>query len=319
MKFTRRDLLRKTTETGLILGSVAVGGMSLYRFTRDYPNAGVLISASQLKPLVSREAEVRIVDVRGPEDYKNGHIPNAVNIWDREMNTWSRGIPRMRRGKGEMENLMGSAGVDNSTAVVIYGQEDNLWPSRLFWVLKYYGHSRVKILQGGIRDWKGQGEELAQKEPSFSSRKFSARPDPEKLATGKWLRDQLDDPRIKIIDCRSRAGYQGRESRARRSGHVPGALSIPSQEILVPDGRFRPYNDLKLIYQKAGLNKEDTVVTYSHTGVRAAQGYLGLRLMGFPNVRVYDGSWAEWGNLEGFSIEGSQKEKEQEEEGSLCW
>lgn len=319
MELTRRDLLRRTAQAGLILGSAAVGGIGIYRLARDYPNGDVLIGASELKPLVPRKAEVRIVDVRAPGDYQKGHITNSVNIWDREINTWSRGVPRMRRGKEEIESFMGSAGVDNSTTVVIYGGESNLWPSRLFWVLEYYGHSRVKVLQGGLRAWTEQGGELTQGEPIFPTREFSAKPRKEKLATGEWLKERINAPGIKVVDNRSRAEYQGKETRTRRSGHLPGALSIPWREILAPGGGFRPYNDLRLIYKKARLNKEDTIVSYSHTGVRAAGGYLGLRLMDYPYLKVYDGSWAEWGNLEGFPIEGSEEKRESEEEGSLCW
>lgn len=320
MKFTRREFIRKSAETGLVLGLGTSGGISLYQLVRDYPNSKILISSHELKVLTDQTDQVRTVDARGPVDYKKEHIKNAVNIWDREMNTWTKGVPRMKIEKDSAEKLMRSMGISNSTTVVIYGEAGNLWSARLFWIMEYYGHSRLKVLNGGIKNWKEQGGGLTQVVPSFSSRKFSARPDPHKLATGGWLKGQLDNHQVKIVDTRSKLEYQGIDIRARKGGHIPGALHIPWQGTIASDGTFQSYNHLRLIYQQAGLKKGDTIVTYSQTGVQAAHGYFALRLMGYPDVRVYDGSWAEWGNLEGFPIKGGREEQRPPQEGgSLCW
>ncbi len=305
-------------ELGLAVGLGTSGVVSLTTLSRGYPQHELLANPEWLKGRLEHTDRFRIVDARGPLDYAEGHIPQAVNLWDREVNTWTRGFPRLVAPPGRIAEGLGGAGIDEGIIVITYGDHGNLWAARLFWTLEYYGHPQVRILNGGVESWRRAGGRLTEEVPEFPQADFRAEPDLDKLATGGWLKEHLEDPGVQIVDTRSPAEYRGKEARARRGGHIPGALLVPWENTVTEDGVFRRYLDLEIIYRKAGLKKKNTIVTYSHTGVRAAHGYFALRLLGYPRVRVYDASWAEWGNDERFPI-AAGGEALPEEEGSLCW
>ncbi|MFQ5795806.1 MAG: sulfurtransferase [Candidatus Bipolaricaulia bacterium] len=288
-------LLKRGFEIALAVALIASGVVSFAALNRDYPNADLLVSSEWLRARLS-DPNVRIVDARGPLKYRAGHIPGAVNISDRDVHTWTRGVARLVAPEEQIEAVFGRVGIDRDTTVVVYSDPDNLWAARLFWILELYGHPTVKILNGGIGAWQQAGGELTETVSEVSERTFDAKPVSDRIITAAWLTDHLEDPGLRIVDARPMAEYLGQSSRARRDGRIPNAASRPWSEVLDRDGHLARSLDLQIRFEDADVDRNHTVVIYSQTGVEAAVDYLALRLLGYPDVRLYDGSWAEWGN-----------------------
>lgn len=264
----------------------------------EYFNPQKLVETSWLKDNLNR-SHLRIIDFgRNIEDYKAGHIPHALFV-DRGMITTKIGeVPGMLAYVEKVVDVLERAGISNDSTVVIYDDFGGLWASRLFWAIEYLGHEDVRLLNGGWNKWVNEGGKVA-KEVSLVSRGFFVpRIQPERLATKDWILENLQNPQIKVLDVRSPIEYSGENVRADRAGHIPDAVNINWINNLTDDDLkvFLPYNELRTLYEDAGIMADKEVVTHCQTGVRAAHGYFTLRLLGYPKVRLYDGSWAEWGN-----------------------
>jgi thiosulfate/3-mercaptopyruvate sulfurtransferase len=194
-----------------------------------------------------------------------------------------------------VEAVLGSLGIDARTTVVVYDADTGIDAARLFWTLEYYGHPDVRLLDGGWSAWHRAGGKASTESPAVAPRTFVAQPRPELIADTAWMLDHLDDPNVAIVDARSIEEYRGQDVRSLRGGHVPGAILVEWRSTLKDDGSFRDVADLNALYRSAGLEPGQEVVTYCQTGHRAAHDYFTLRLLGYT-VRLYDGSWEEWGN-----------------------
>jgi thiosulfate/3-mercaptopyruvate sulfurtransferase len=247
------------------------------------------------------DTNLRIVDVRSPEKYRAGHIHNAVSGPMEEVAITpdlKKAVTHELPPKQKIEAWAGSLGISNATTVILYDEGNNNWATRVFWTLEYYGHSgKVSILNGGFNKWKSEGREITGDVPKVKRVGFNTSIDESRLATKEYLLANLGKKAILILDVRSPKEYRGEDRRATRGGHIPDAVNVEWTNNLVPESAvFKPSKALEELYQGAGITKDKEVVVYCQSGMRASHTYFVLRLLGYQRVRLYDGSWQEWGN-----------------------
>jgi thiosulfate/3-mercaptopyruvate sulfurtransferase len=280
---------------------------------RGYANPAVLVSTDWVAEHLNDPA-VRIVESN--EDlllYPSGHIPGAVQVdWGADLNDSLRRDYLDREG---FEALMSRIGVTPETTVVFYGDKNNWWATYAFWVFQLFGHSNAKVMDGGRLKWEKEGRELTRDVPDYSPTTYRALPRDDR--TYRIFRQEVLESlhgSTRLIDVRSPAEYSGERTHmpeypqegVLRGGHIPGAKSVPWARAANPDdGTFKTAAELRAIYEdEQGLKKEDPVVAYCRIGERSSHTWFVLtHLLGYPNVRNYDGSWTEWGNSVGVPIE----------------
>jgi thiosulfate/3-mercaptopyruvate sulfurtransferase len=258
------------------------------------PNLDLLVDSDWVASHLGDEW-VRFVDMRPLADYTQGHIPGAVQFDLAAVRTTTDGVRGQVAPPETVEVVLGGLGIDAETTVVIYDADTGIDAARLFWTLEYYGHEDVRLLDGGWSAWQRAGREVSTELPAVAPRTLVARPRPELMADAAWMLAHLDDENPTIVDARSVEEYRGEDVRAQRGGHIPGAILVDWRTTLNDDGSFKDVAALEALYQAAGLTAGQEVVTYCQTGHRAAHDYFTLRLLGYT-VRLYDGSWEEWGN-----------------------
>lgn len=241
--------------------------------------------------------------------YGTGHIPTAVKLdWHTELND---PIRRDYLSPEAFAQLMDSKGIGRDDTVVIYGDKSNWWATYAFWVFKLFGHQDVRILDGGRAKWIADGRELTKESPSAASAGYPVvvREDSQIRAFRHEVYEHIGKP---LVDVRSKPEYTGErlhmpdypDEGATRGGHIPTAASIPWASAINPDETFKAIEELKAIYLGAtGFDKDDEFVAYCRIGERSSHTWFVLKyLLGIKNVRNYDGSWTEWGNLVGVPI-----------------
>jgi thiosulfate/3-mercaptopyruvate sulfurtransferase len=280
---------------------------------RGYVRPDVLVSTDWVASHLEDPA-VRIVESNeDPLLYPSGHIPGAVEVdWTRDLNDPVR---RDYLGRDGFEALMRRIGATRDTTVVFYGDRNNWWASYAYWVFQLFGHDKAKIMDGGRIKWVNEGRKLTKDVPSYPASDYKAAE-----RDDKRIRAYRDDvlrhveKSGRMIDVRSPAEYTGERLHmpeypnegALRGGHIPGAANVPwARAINAEDGTFKTADELRAIYEgEAGLKKDDDVVVYCRIGERSSHTWFVLtNLLGYGQVRNYDGSWTEWGNLVGVPIE----------------
>ncbi len=260
----------------------------------------------------SGRSDIRIVDFgRTMDEYEAGHIPSAVYIETKAVWDEVDGIPGMLPGVETVVQSLEKAGINNNLVVVIYDSIGGLWASRLFWALEYLGHQDVHLLNGGWNKWVQERRAVQKDTPSVPRGSFTAHVHSDRLATKEWILENLSNPNVQIVDTRSPAEYTGEDVRAAQGGHIPGAVNIDWVLNLTGNesNTFLFQEELAEMYDSLDVTKDKVVVTHCQTGVRGAHTYFVLRLLGYPEVRVYDGSWAEWGNAEDIPIQKGKAQK----------
>jgi thiosulfate/3-mercaptopyruvate sulfurtransferase len=270
-----------------LLASLLLGIAVLLAQDRGYRNAKLLIETGELASILSN-ADVRVLDARPAEEYRQGHLPGAVNVpapATDDVQANRQGFPLPPEWA---QRLFRMAGVSASSRVVLYDNHGHRFAARVFYVLEFFGHEHVRILNGGFRKWQSEGRPTTAENPGVPPGDFTPKPNGALIATSQWVAAHLKDPAVKLVDARSAGELTG--------GHVPGAVNIDwSRTIESGDiNTFRPAEQLEALFAAAQVSREQEVVTYCQMGTRAAQIYFTLRLLGYPRVRVYDGSWAEW-------------------------
>jgi len=241
------------------------------------------------------DADLRIVDLRSQEAYTAGHIPGAVRLDGARLDDPETGyVPKPQ----SFATLMASLGIGDRTRVVAYDDQGGLWATRLWWALDYYGYTKAKVLNGGWNKWTREGRRTTREVPTTGQVTFTPKVNENVICALDYVKANLKRPDVVIVDARSQAEYTGMDVRAKRGGHVPGAINIDWPRNLTADDSktFKPAAELLKMYEAAGVTRDKKIVTYCQTGVRAAHALFTLRLLGYEAVRNYDGSWAEWGN-----------------------
>jgi thiosulfate/3-mercaptopyruvate sulfurtransferase len=263
-----------------------------------------LVSSEELSAHL-RDDDVLVCDCRFAGDaeasrapYVTGHIPGAIHVyWLTDLSAADTTVTTFLPDAAAAAERLGRLGITQDTTVVAYSDGGNLYASRLWHVLTHFGHDRVALLDGGIEKWEAEGRPLERGTVQPGPARFEPR-------ESDWMRgieageiaQRLEDPELQIVDVRHAAEFSGEQLRAARGGHIPGAVLWPWDENLRADGTVRDPAVIRARAEVAGFRSEHELVTYCQGGVRAAHAALALRLAGYLRVRIYDGSWAEWGN-----------------------
>jgi 3-mercaptopyruvate sulfurtransferase SseA/predicted amidohydrolase len=276
------------------LAGIAVGGpVAAQRVARP----DLLVETDWLAAHLTDPA-IRVVDLR-PRGYEEGHIPGAVFLPNAATRDQAQ-APSFVPVAADFERSMASIGVTNATRVIAYDDRGGVYAARLWWLLNYYGHSNVALLNGGWTKWTLEGRPVDRKPASAASGPdpFVARPQPRWVATAADVVAAIGKPGVKIVDARTNGEIEGRELRgARRGGIVPSAIPVYWEDALDPDTRaFKPAAALARLYRDRGVLPEHEVIAYCQVGMRASHDVFTLHLLGYDKLRTYLGSWDEWGN-----------------------
>jgi thiosulfate/3-mercaptopyruvate sulfurtransferase len=259
------------------------------------------------------DANVRLVE--SDEDlllYETGHIAGAVKIdWVQDLND---PLIRDYLDAERFAELLSSKGISNATTVVLYGDKHNWWATYTMWVFKLFGHADVRIMNGGRAKWIAEGRALTREVPSYPAGNYTA-PARDDAAIRAFRDDVLQHIKrsgTALVDVRSPQEFSGERTHmpdypqegALRGGHIPTAASVPWAQAVNADSTFKPADELRELYAARGVTPDKDVITYCRIGERSSHTWFVLTfLLGFPQVRNYDGSWTEWGNGVGLPIE----------------
>lgn len=302
--FYRRTFLQFTGLTaGAVLLAAACGQAAAPAGTaegpEDYANPGLLVDTDWLEANLGNE-NLRIIDVRSPDEYVAGHVKNAINIHSRSFIDPDHEVSGMVLPPDKFAALVGDLGIGNDQEVVVYGSGNILWATRVFWALELYGHKNAKVLNGGFAKWAEEGRATTTDVPTFAATTFTVDFDPFLVATIDEVQTAIsnEDSGVVILDNRSAGEYTGRDARSDRGGHIPGAVN---QDWVVylngTDARtLKSASELTALFASVGITEDTEVMAHCQTAVRSSVAYFVARLLGYNNVQNYDGAWSEWGN-----------------------
>ena len=278
---------------------------------KGYAHPEALVDADWVQAHLN-DPTVRLIEVDvDTTAYEQGHILGAVGFnWQRELQDQ---VMRAPLSKEQLEALLSSAGVSNDTTIVLYGDNNNWFAAWAFWILKYYGHRDVRLLDGGRVKWLADKREITTQVPSYPRTTYTAQaPRSDIRAFRDQLLLSLGRNGFALVDVRSPGEYSGEllapanlpQEGAQRGGHIPGAANIPWSQAVREDATFKSAQDLRALYEGKGITADKEVVAYCRIGERSSHTWFVLQyLLGYPSVRNYDGSWTEWGSLIGVPIE----------------
>ena len=281
--------------------------------TSGYANPDVLVSTEWVAAHLN-DPTVRIVEA--DEDillYDIGHVPGAVKLdWHTDL---QNPVNRDFVDKAGFEALLSRVGISNDTTVVFYGDKNNWYATYTFWLFKYYGHANARVMNGGRTKWEAEDRPYTREVPNYEPTNYTAQdPDPSIRAFRDDVMAQINAGNGALVDVRSPQEYSGEvihmmgypQEGAQRAGHVKGARNIPWAKAANPDGTFKSSEELAVLYQAEGISGDKPVIAYCRIGERSSHTWFVLTyLLGYPNVRNYDGSWTEWGSMVNVPIEKS--------------
>jgi thiosulfate/3-mercaptopyruvate sulfurtransferase len=266
--------------------------VSTERDTFVHPN--LIVSVSWLMQH-TKDANLRLVDARPTAEYDKGHIPGAVSL--PVADTFDPAQPKnYPNTKEKLEALFASRGLSNTTRIIIYDNGKDHRSARLFWTLEYVGATNVAVLNGGLTQWQAEQGALSTGPVQVEPGTFVATVDPAKLPTAAHCHLALGDPTKVILDARSPEEFRGDDVRAKYSGHIPGAVHIDWRENFTTTTVLKEPGTLQTLYASKGVTPDKEVIAHCQTGQRSSVSYWVLRLLGYPKVGNYAGSWVEWGN-----------------------
>ncbi|MSP39367.1 MAG: sulfurtransferase [Deltaproteobacteria bacterium] len=269
---------------------------------KQYSRETLLIDAATLRNKLGA-ADLCIIDTRPAEDYAKGHIPGATHFDLFGLSLADTSDAPLKAFMFMIHHVLELRGVSETKEVVFYEENSGMRAARGLWFLEYYGHPNVKILDGGMQAWRAGGAPVTTDGAAPKASTFKTAERREVLATADDVLRALDEKDTVILDTRSAGEHFGTTVRAARGGAIPRSILIEWTDNLNAEGKFKSNQELKAMYDKAGITPEKEVYAYCQGGYRAAHGYIALRLLGYPKVRNYIGSWKEWGDRTDLPLE----------------
>ncbi len=280
--------------------------MSTAVTTKSYAHPEVLVDTNWVVQH-HKDSNVRIaeVDYDPTANYNQGHIPNAVLFdWKKDIN---EPVKRDILTQQQLEALFSRNGISDNTTLVLYGDFNNWFAAFAFWVFKYYGVKDIRIMNGGRKKWIEEDKPLTKDVPSFQATTYKVSKVDDKIRVYLTdVRDALGKKNVGLVDVRGPKEYSGEilappeypTEHAQRGGHIPGAQNIPWGQAVKEDGTFKSVEELENLYKPKGITPDREIIAYCRIGERSSHTWFVLKyLLGYPDVRNYDGSWTEWGNL----------------------
>ena len=283
---------------------------------KGYAEPRLLVSPETLSKWLGVSGDtaspITVLDLRPAEEFAAGHLPGAVHLDLFGVSLIDTDPAPLDSFLWMIAHLLVSRGVSAETPVAVYDDVSGMRAARALWFLEFSGHSHAQMLDGGYSAWRREGlpvstEAVAPKKGAWRVGRVDAT-----VATWRDVRDRLGRTATVMLDTRSDGEYYATTVRAKRGGAIPGAVHIEWTRNLAKDGTFKPADELRAMYEAQGVTPEKEVVSYCQGGYRAAHSYVALRLLGYPRVRNYIGSWKEWGDREDLPIERPQRENEEE-------
>ena len=250
-----------------------------------------------------QDSRLVILDLRPPEAFANGHIPGARSFDIFGISLIDTRPQALDAFLWIIEHLIQAKGINEDSTVVIYDDVAGMRSARLFWFLEFFGHKDVHVLNGGFKAWTAAELTVTQDAVIPQPGNFKMKPQRDLLATAQDVLDRLNSPDTVLIDTRSDGEYSGKIVRAARGGRIPGAVHLEWTQNLDANGFYKEADELRSIYAAHNIPPDKDAIPYCQGGYRAAHTYLALRLLGYPRVRNYLGSWGEWGNRPDLPIE----------------
>ena len=260
-------------------------------------------SLAEVEDLTSSGAQWKLIDLRKPEEFKQGHIPGAQNVWRTDITDTTYSYGGMMPSQLHMEQLLSKLGIAPKDTIVIYDYKAECDAARLWWILKFYGHQNTKLLNGGLKAWIDSDGQISHSDTKSSSTdyRFESLPDSSIHATMSFVQSSIGNAEIILLDTRGEQEFDGKlKDGAARGGHINYALNFDWARSVDYDGtmKFLPSDTLKARYAAIGIDGSKPVVTYCHSGVRSAHTlYVLTELLGYRNIKNYDGSWIEWSHI----------------------
>jgi thiosulfate/3-mercaptopyruvate sulfurtransferase len=270
---------------------------------KGYAHPELLVSPDRLAAALGADRRPVLLDLRPAEEFARGHLPHAVHLDLFGLSLIDTSPAPLAAFLWIIEHLFATRGVAAERPVVAYDETSGIRAARAFWFLEFFGHPDVRVLDGGTRAWAAAGLPLTTEAEAPVATAWTGARRAEVLATWADVAGRLGSPGVAMLDTRSDGEYCGTVVRAARGGAVPGAIHVEWTRNLGPDGAFKPASELKAMYEQAGITADREVVPYCQGGYRAAHSYLALRLIGYPRLRNYLGSWREWGDRTDLPIE----------------
>lgn len=265
----------------------------------EHTEFNYLIEVDELQK-IAKEPNIKILDFRKSDFYANEHIEGAMNIWRTDIENASYSYNGMMPGREQMETLFSGLGINTSNTIIIYDDNALVDSSRLWWILQNYDFTNVRLLNGGISAWKAQNGPISTETPVTTKANFKLSYTPSmKYHISKEKMIQAVANKTIIVDARTDDEYSGKRQKegATKGGRIPNSILIDWAETVNYNGdkKIKSIEDLEKIYSRLGASKDDTIIAYCHSGVRSAHTTFVLtQMLGYKNVKNYDGSWTEW-------------------------
>ena len=274
---------------------------------KEYAHPEVVVDTQWVEDNRKDTTNIRIaeVDYDPKANYELGHIPGAALFdWKNDIND---PLYRNVLSKQACEHLLQRAGINTDTTLILYGDFNNWFAAFAFWVFTYYGYKNVKLMNGGRKKWLEEDRPMSKDIPHYSDGNFKAtEPDMNIRVFLSYVKETLSAKDKALVDVRSPKEFTGEilappeypTEHAQRGGHIPGAVNIPWSQAVNDDGTFKSVEELKKLYHTKGITSDKEIIAYCRIGERSSHTWFVLKyLLGYPNVKNYDGSWTEWGNM----------------------